>query len=165
MQARQLTPPDQVRPLLQAAALETTPLRLVSDSRAEREVCACLVHHYGGANRPFVALACSLVPAQLAEVMLFGRPERAGYVECADGGTLYLDEPDALPAGVQDRLQRLCATAGFERTGETQTRRARVRLILGSPFRSPRATRKPRPETGLLAGREVILAGPEAAAV
>ena len=52
-----------------------------------------------------------------------------GKVAAADGGTLYLDEIGEMPLEIQPKLLRLLQEREYERVGETQTRRADVRII------------------------------------
>jgi transcriptional regulator of acetoin/glycerol metabolism len=63
--------------------------------------------HAEGPRRdgPFVALSCAISPAEKLEVDLFGAGDTEGgkYAQAA-GGTLCLDEIDALPASAQTRL-------------------------------------------------------------
>ena len=57
-------------------------------------------------------------------------PEREGLVGAADGGTLFLDEIGEIPPEVQAHLLRFLDGRGeYHRLGETQTRRANVRLV------------------------------------
>ena len=55
--------------------------------------------------------------------------DTAGKVAAAEGGTLYLDEIGELPLEIQPKLLRLLQEREYERVGETQTRRANVRIV------------------------------------
>ncbi|CAN5681599.1 sigma-54 dependent transcriptional regulator [soil metagenome] len=57
-------------------------------------------------GRPFVLLNCASVPAETVEPMLFGREDWAEkpLVVQAEGGTLCLEDIEALPPGAQARL-------------------------------------------------------------
>jgi DNA-binding NtrC family response regulator len=57
------------------------------------------------------------------------RSERAGRVELADGGSLFLDEIGNLPAGQQAKLLRVLDSGEFEPVGSSRTRKVSVRLI------------------------------------
>ena len=52
-----------------------------------------------------------------------------GLVEAAHGGTLFLDEVGELPTDVQVTLLRFLESGEYLRLGETQVRRAEVRMI------------------------------------
>lgn len=81
------------------------------------------------AHHPFVAVSCALRPVELLEVELFGYPLGApgsaspgqgatalpGKLVQADGGTLFLDDIDALPPVLQARL------AAFVRSRQWQS--------------------------------------------
>ena len=66
------------------------------------------------AKKPFVAINCAAIPADLLEAELFGIgrrvatgvEERRGRFEEADGGTLFLDEVAEMPAALQTKLLR-----------------------------------------------------------
>src|SRR5439155_24263115 len=70
--------------------------------------------------------------------------ETTGRVAAAEGGTLFLDEIGDLPLPLQPKLLRLLQDKAFERVGETQQRRADVRVLS--------ATKRPL-ETEVAAGR------------
>src|SRR4029077_7101226 len=55
--------------------------------------------------------------------------EGAGLVEAAHGGTLFMDEVGELPLDVQVTLLRFLESGEYFRLGETQVRRADVRVI------------------------------------
>ncbi len=65
-------------------------------------------------NRPFVALNCAAIPADLLEAEMFGIGkgiatgvvERAGKFQLAAGGTLFLDEIGDMPLALQAKLLR-----------------------------------------------------------
>jgi DNA-binding NtrC family response regulator len=96
-------------------------------------VARALHRHSPRRHERFVWLHCGALPAGQLERELFGeehdgRP-RAGRVELADGGTLFLEEIQEAPAVVQLRLLRLLQERHFERVGGRTTRTTDVRLI------------------------------------
>jgi len=81
---------------------------------------------------------CGALRADLALSQLFGHrkgaftgahAEGVGLVEAAHGGTLFLDEVGELPLDVQVTLLRFLETGEYLRLGDTQVRRADVRII------------------------------------
>lgn len=94
-----------------------------------------------GENGPFVAFNCAdyAENPQLLLSQLFGHVKgaftgaegaKAGLVEKADGGVLFLDEVHRLPAEGQEILFQLMDRGKYRRLGETGTeRRASVTLI------------------------------------
>jgi two-component system NtrC family response regulator len=78
------------------------------------------------ADRPFVQVGCAGLSEPLLEAELFGQepgepPEgesrRAGKLEQASGGTLYLQEVGSLPPGLQHRLLMALQDGKLERAG------------------------------------------------
>ena len=74
--------------------------------------------HYGGARaeRPFVEINCGALPATLIEAELFGyergaftdaRERKAGLLETAEGGSVFLDEIGEAEPGTQVKLLKL----------------------------------------------------------
>ena len=100
---------------------------------------AAMAIHRLGPRRdgPFVSIDCASGGPGALEKDLFGveapaLDARAGGLERADGGTLYLDEIAAAPQGVQIRLLRLLQERAFERVGGRTAIPVDVRLIAGT---------------------------------
>ncbi len=90
------------------------------------------------AQKPFVAVNCAALPAELIESELFGVEKgaytgaagpRPGRFERADGGTLMLDELGELPMAAQAKLLRVLQSGEVERLGATTMRKVDVRLV------------------------------------
>jgi transcriptional regulator with PAS, ATPase and Fis domain len=90
------------------------------------------------ADKPFVAVNCAALPAELIEAELFGvekgaytgaHAARAGRFERADGGTLLLDEVGEMPMAAQTKLLRVLQEGEIERVGSETTRKVNVRLV------------------------------------
>lgn len=89
-------------------------------------------------SNPFVAVKCAALLPRYIESDFFGSvSENAtgksypvmGFVEQADGGTLCLDEIDALPAFIQVQLLKIIQTGEYRRIGDDKVRRLNVRVI------------------------------------
>lgn len=87
---------------------------------------------------PFIAVACAAVPRELAESELFGHEagaftgaakRRRGYVEQAQGGTLFLDDVDDLPLEIQPKLLRAIQEREFQRVGGDGLLKANLRIV------------------------------------
>ncbi len=120
------------------APTETTVL-LSGASGTGKEVVARFIH---GASRraagPFVAINCAAIPDTLIESELFGTERgaftgaaqaRAGHIERATGGVLFLDEVGELSPGAQAKLLRVLQEREFLRLGSSHARQADVRVV------------------------------------
>ncbi|HOX05999.1 MAG TPA: sigma-54 dependent transcriptional regulator [Planctomycetota bacterium] len=126
------------RQLAAAAAADATVL-LSGESGTGKELAARAIHlHSARGSGPFVAVNCAGLPETLLETELFGHvrgaftgavANRTGRVEAADGGTLFLDEVGEMSPGMQAKLLRFLESRTFERLGESEPRRADVRVI------------------------------------
>jgi len=126
------------RQIAAAAAADATVL-LVGESGTGKELAARAIHlHSARSAGPFVAVSCAGLPETLLETELFGHARgaftgavsiRVGRVEAADGGTLFLDEIGEMSPAMQAKLLRFLEAHAFERVGESEPRRADVRVI------------------------------------
>jgi two-component system response regulator GlrR len=90
------------------------------------------------AERPFVVVDCSAIPANLLESELFGHEagaftgaveRRIGAFEQASGGTLFLDEIGELPSELQPKLLRALESREIRRVGGHTMVRCDLRII------------------------------------
>jgi len=129
----------QVELLARRAAATELSVLITGPTGTGKELVARTIHSLSGrANKPFLAVNCGALRADLALSQLFGHrkgaftgahAEGVGLVEAAHGGTLFLDEAGELPHDVQVTLLRFLESGEYLRLGETQVRRADVRII------------------------------------
>ena len=90
------------------------------------------------AGKPFVPVDCSSLTESLFESELFGHERgaftdahraKAGLVETAHEGTLFLDEVGDIPLTMQVKLLRLLENGVYRRVGSTEQRQANVRIV------------------------------------
>ena len=124
----------QAREALRRAARHDAPVLLTGEEGTERHGFAQAIHNAGRRREaPFVAVHCGGIPRSLMRSELFGfdgEGGRPGKCELADGGTLFLDGVEALPA--QMGIVRLLRGGETARVGGGQGRTVNVRLIAGA---------------------------------
>jgi transcriptional regulator with PAS, ATPase and Fis domain len=126
---------------LRVARTETTVL-LQGESGTGKEVVARLIHQ--GSPRkfgPFVAVNCAALPEHLLESELFGyergaftgaQQAKAGLIELASRGVLFLDEVSEMTLVAQVKLLRFLQEREYQRLGGTRVQKADVRVIAAS---------------------------------
>ncbi len=112
---------------------------ILGESGSGKEVVARAIHNLSNRkDRPFVAINCAALPAELLESELFGYKKGAftgavkdkkGLIEKANGGTLFLDEIGDMPLSLQAKLLRFLETKKFIPLGATQEKEVDVRII------------------------------------
>src|SRR5919197_930236 len=125
--------------LLETVAATSSTILITGETGTGKEVVARAIHHGSPRrNNRFVALNCSAIPETLLEAELFGHVRgaftgavgsRAGRVEQAHKGTLFLDEVGTMSMTLQAKLLRVLQEREFERIGDTHTVKVYVRVI------------------------------------
>jgi two-component system response regulator GlrR len=115
---------------------------ILGETGTGKEVCAQAIHYLSArASKPWVAVNCGAIPNDLVEDELFGHvrgayttalTERRGLVREAEGGSLFLDDVDALAHGAQAKLLRFLQEKEYRPVGSNTVHRANVRLIAAS---------------------------------
>jgi two-component system C4-dicarboxylate transport response regulator DctD len=115
---------------------------IVGPTGAGKEVVARAMHDLSPrAAKPFVAVNCAALPAQLIESELFGHEAgafpgamraRFGRFEHARGGTVLLDEVGSMPLDVQAKLLRVLQERIITRLGSNDPVALDVRFIATS---------------------------------
>lgn len=100
---------------------------ITGESGTGKEVIARLIHRKSArASKPFIAVNCAAIPANLMESTLFGHEKGAftgansrfiGKFEEANGGTLLLDEISEMDVALQAKLLRAIQEREIDRVG------------------------------------------------
>ncbi|WP_062016840.1 sigma-54 dependent transcriptional regulator [Aureimonas sp. AU4] len=133
------TPMGQTLRLADKVARTALPLLVRGETGSGKEWLARRIVETGPrAGRPFLAVNCAALPADLAESLLFGHERGAfsganerhpGRFAEADGGTLLLDEIGELAPALQAKLLRVLEDGEIDPLGARRPRRVDVRVI------------------------------------
>lgn len=133
---------QEIYKLVEAVAPSNATVLVLGESGTGKELVAHAIHESSPrSSGPFVKVNCGALPENLLESELFGHVkgafttavrDRIGKFEYADGGTIFLDEIDALPPHLQVKLLRVIQEQEFERVGDNRTIKVDVRIIAAS---------------------------------
>ena len=124
-----------VRATLKRVANTGSRVLIYGPAGAGKEVAARLLHSWSPrADNPFVTVNSARITSDRFEQELFGEEQdgrlvRAGLLESADGGTLYLDEVADMPLATQARILRVLTEQSFVRVGGTRQIAVDVRVV------------------------------------
>ncbi|MBO6724759.1 MAG: sigma-54-dependent Fis family transcriptional regulator [Rhizobiaceae bacterium] len=131
-----------LRAEVRAIAETDADVLVVGETGAGKEVVSRAIHRLGSrADKPFVAINCGALPAEIVESELFGHEkgaftgasgQRIGKLEHADGGTVLLDEIESMPLDLQVKLLRALETKQIERLGSNRVIKTDIRFIAAS---------------------------------
>jgi DNA-binding NtrC family response regulator len=130
---------QQVYSALQRVADTDVTVLLTGESGTGKELAARALHALSSrSEKPFVAVNCAAIPADLADATFFGARkgaftgadrDRPGYFEAAAGGTLFLDEVGELPLDLQAKLLRVLQERKVTAVGDVDEIDVDVRLV------------------------------------
>ncbi|OHB32545.1 MAG: Fis family transcriptional regulator [Desulfuromonadaceae bacterium GWC2_58_13] len=112
---------------------------ILGDSGTGKELVAKAIHYNGARkDKPFMAINCGAIPAELLESELFGHirgsftgaiADNLGKFELANNGTIFLDEIGTMPQHLQMKLLRVLQEHEIERVGSGKKIKLNVRVI------------------------------------
>jgi len=115
------------------------PVLIQGETGTGKELVARAIHDSSArSGKPFVVVDCAALPDSLLDSELFGHArgaftgalgDRAGAIESAEGGTVFLDEIGELPLAMQPKLLRALEQKTVRRLGESQHRKVDVRFV------------------------------------
>ncbi len=128
-----------IRAKIVKLARTQAPVFISGESGTGKELVARLIHAKGPrADKPFIAVNCGAIPAELMESEFFGHrkgsfsgavADKVGLFQAADGGTLFLDEVADLPLGLQVKLLRAIQEKTVRPVGAEQEIAVDVRIL------------------------------------
>ncbi len=156
----------ELRRQIRAVAQTDADVLIIGETGTGKEVAARALHAISPrAERPFVAINCGALPADLIESELFGheagafpgatRP-RYGKFEHGQGGTVFLDEIESMPTGLQVKLLRVIQERSITRLGSNDPVALDVRFVAASKADLEQEAREERFRSDLLYRLNVI---------
>ncbi len=146
---------QRIHSTIELVADSHTPVLITGESGTGKEIVARLIHQKSPrADRPFLAINCAALPKEIFENELFGHEHGAftgatgkkqGYLEMANGGTIFFDELAEMNPDIQAKLLRVLETKSFRRLGGREEIRVDVRTLAATNKDIPSAV-----ETGEL---------------
>jgi two-component system, NtrC family, nitrogen regulation response regulator NtrX len=129
---------NQLRQTVDRAAKANSRIMIVGPSGAGKELAARTLHNMSSrADGPFVVINAAAITPERMEIELFGieqqvnggESRKAGALEEAHGGTLFIDEVADMPRETQNKILRVLVDQTFQRLGGTAKVSVDVRII------------------------------------
>lgn len=125
--------------LIQKVAPTDSTVLIRGASGTGKELVARAIHYNSlRRDRPMVTINCAALQETLLESEIFGHEKgaftgavttKAGLVEVAEGGTLFIDEIGEMAGGLQAKLLRVLEDGHFRRVGSIHESHADVRVV------------------------------------
>ena len=130
----------ELRSFIQQIGPSDASVLITGETGTGKEVAAdCIQALSARADKPYIKVNCAAIPAHLLESELFGYEPgaftgasakgKAGLLEVASGGTVFLDEIGDMPPELQPKLLRALQHGEVYRIGSTKVRKTDVRII------------------------------------
>jgi len=125
--------------IIDNASISKASVFITGESGTGKEICAQAIHdHSSRFKKPFIAINCASIPADLMESEIFGHlkgafsgatSNRDGALASADGGTLFLDEICEMDIGLQAKLLRAIQMEELKKVGSDKFEKVDVRFV------------------------------------
>ncbi len=112
---------------------------IYGESGTGKELVAKTIHDLSDrGSRKFVTVHCGAIPDNLVESEFFGYrkgaftgadQDKPGYLDAADGGTLFMDEVGELNLTMQVKLLRAIEGGGYTPIGSSEVKQADIRIV------------------------------------
>ncbi|MDQ0341112.1 PAS domain S-box-containing protein [Caldalkalibacillus uzonensis] len=115
-----------------------SPVLILGESGVGKGELAKYIHNTSGRSGAFITINCGAIPDNLLESELFGyekgaftgaNQSKAGLIELANKGTIFLDEIGELPFQLQVKLLNVLQEQKVRRLGGTQSINVDMRII------------------------------------
>ncbi|KEA65368.1 Type IV fimbriae expression regulatory protein PilR [Marinobacterium lacunae] len=133
---------QRVKARISKLAMTQAPVCISGESGTGKEVIARTIHSRSNRrDRPFIAVNCGAIPAELMESEFFGHlkgsftgahANRNGFFQAAEGGTLFLDEVADMPLAMQVKLLRAIQERRVRPVGAEDEQAVDVRILSAS---------------------------------
>ena len=131
---------DVMEVVFKVARSADTSVLIVGETGTGKELIAKAIHYRSpNFEGPMISVNCAAIPKDLIESELFGyergafsgadKAGKAGLVEKASEGTLFLDEVADMSEGMQAKLLRFLEEGEYYRVGGTKKRMAQTRIV------------------------------------
>ena len=128
---------SQLRQALERVAPTNSRILIVGPSGAGKELAARTIHDMSArASGPFVVINAAAITPERMEIELFGvdptngsDQKKAGALEEAHGGTLFIDDVAEMPRETQNKILRVLVDQTFQRVGGTAKLSVDVRIV------------------------------------
>ena len=125
---------------------------VVGESGVGKENIPRIIHQYSHRKHSkYIAVNCGAIPEGTIDSELFGHEKgaftgatqsRDGYLQVADGGTIFLDEVGELPLSTQVRLLRVLESGEFLKVGSSKVQKSNLRIVAATNLNIPEAIQK-----------------------
>jgi DNA-binding NtrC family response regulator len=129
----------ELRKFIKTVAPTDSTVLILGESGTGKELVAGAIHSLSRRqHKNYIRLNCAAIPETLLESELFGHEKgaftgalrtKAGRVEQADGGTIFLDEIGDMSRPLQAKLLRFLEDGSFTRVGGNEEKHVDVRII------------------------------------
>ncbi len=124
--------------IISQSASSPSPTMIFGETGCGKEMFAQAIHRLGlKRDKPFIPINCAAIPESLLEGMLFGTVrgaftgsmDKPGMLEMADGGTVFLDEINSMPLGLQSKMLRVLQDQKVRRVGGVEEKQVSLKII------------------------------------
>jgi len=120
------------------ASSTPSPVMLFGETGTGKELFARAIHNHSSRNRKkYTPVNCAAIPENLLEGILFGTSKdaftgavnKAGLLEISSKGTIFFDEVNSMPVGLQSKILRSIQESKVRRVGELREIEIDLKII------------------------------------